>query len=360
MLRLQFSLFSLIGLSSAFLSAEKALSSFAADNSISSTPTSLYLVPIRKCGGDFTFLSQSDEYRCCIDRYGKFENKYDLSLIEESDLPDVSRFIVQTFGADAIRISQDLGSFERMLMTPAIELVNGYSGIVAFAEVLAGLRSRLSFRLKSKRIDMSTPNLDGLSRDDQISMAACTSVVLALAKNRSNDSNDWHSDVIASVELRLQPCDAKIPFSLPWIDRIERGMASLIGLGKNNGRDLQPYLSNLCVEDSHRGKGIGRALARCVENIAESWGYSRMYLHVDIDNKAATELYKSEGYRDVGMRWNPFWAGKAADIGYFVKQLNPTVKDDEKLVRRARRKPENSPLMSEQLRKRSCLTWFVT
>jgi ribosomal protein S18 acetylase RimI-like enzyme len=184
--------------------------------------------------------------------------------------------------------------------------------------------------LKSKRMDLSPPNMDGLSRDDKIRMAACTSVVLALAKNRTSDSKDWHCDVIASVELRLQPSDAKIPFSLPWIDQLERRLASLIGLGKKNGRDLQPYLSNLCVDDSQRGKGIGRALVRCVENIAHSsWGYSRMYLHVDTDNKAAMELYKNEGYRDVGRRWIPFWAGKAADIGYFVKYFNPIMKDGE-------------------------------
>lgn len=287
------------------------------------------MVPIRKYRENFTFLSKTDDFRCCLDRYGKFD-KFELSLVEESDLPDVSRFIVQTFGADAIKLSQDLGAFERMLMTPAIELVNGYSGIVAFAEVLAGLRSRLGFRLKTKRMDLSAPNLNGLSRDDQISMAACTSIVLALAKSHSSESSDWHSDVIATIELRLQPCDAKIPFSLPWIDRIERRLASFIGLGNSKARDLQPYLSNLCVDESYRGKGIGRALVRCVENIAEtSWGYSRMYLHVDTDNEAAMGLYKGEGYRDVGRRWNPFWAGKAADIGYFVKSLNPAANAGE-------------------------------
>lgn len=327
----------LVKASSAFHVLEKCRSRFETlDQPILGAPTSppriapLHLVPIRKYIGHFTFLSGSDDFRCCIDRYGKFENKYELALAEESDLPDVSRFVVQTFGADVITLSHDLGSFESMLMTPAVQLVNGYSGIVAFAEVLAGLRSRLSFRLKSKPMDLSPPNLDGLSRDEKIRMAACTSVVLALAKYRSSDSSDWHCDVIASVELRLQPCDAKIPFSLPWIDRFERRLATLIGLGKNSGRDLQPYLSNLCVDETQRSKGIGRALVRCVENIAQtSWGYSRMYLHVDTDNKAAMELYKNEGYRDVGRRWNPFWAGKAADIGYFVKKLNSTVKDAE-------------------------------
>jgi GNAT superfamily N-acetyltransferase len=168
-------------------------------------------------------------------------------------------------------------------------------------------------------MDMAAPSLKGLLREEQIDMAASTSVVLAVAKNHSNKKDDWHKDVIASVELRLQPCDAKIPFSLPWLDRVERKLASLIGL---NGRNLQPYLSNLCVDEAYRGQGLGRALVRCVEDIASStWGYSRMHLHVDLDNAPAFELYKSEGYRDVGLRWKPFWAGQAAEIGYFVKNI---------------------------------------
>jgi len=284
--------------------------------------TALHLVPIRKFRDKFTFLSESDDYRCCIDKLGKF-GEYDLCIVEEQDLPDVSRFVVQGFGADAIRLSQDIGAFEKMLMTPALELVNGYSSLVAFAEVLAGMRGRLSFRLKSsQKMDMSPPNFKGLNRKEKIQMASGTSVIFALAKKHSDDTNDWHCDVIASVELRLEPCDAKIPFTLPWVDRIERFLGSLVGLGKNDGRDLQPYLSSLLVDEKFQGKGVGRALVRVVEDVAFSfWGYSKMYLHVDADNKAAFGLYKSEGYRDVGLRWTPFWAGKAKDIGYYYKRL---------------------------------------
>jgi ribosomal protein S18 acetylase RimI-like enzyme len=46
-----------------------------------------------------------------------------------------------------------------------------------------------------------------------------------------------------------------------------------------------------------------------------------LYLHVDLENEAALKLYQNEGYKDVGKRWKPFWAGRAAEIGYFVKSL---------------------------------------
>lgn len=133
------------------------------------------------------------------------------------------------------------------------------------------------------------------------------------------------SKIISNVLFlhRRQPTDAKIPFSLPWWDKLERQIAAFFGFPKDKStKHLQPYLSTLCVDEGYRGKKIGRAMVRCLEDIAVmKWGYSKMYLHVDGDNTAALNLYKSEGYKDVGRRWNPFWAGKAADIGYFYKNL---------------------------------------
>ena len=286
----------------------------------------LCLVPIRQFHKDFSFLSEPADRRCCIDSDGVYRDAdrgeiYTLCLAQEQDLPDLSRFVIQSFGSDAVRLSTDINAFERAIMKPAVELLNNYSGIVAFAEVLAGLRSRLEGRFQ--HLGLGLPNLNGLDREEKIRRTAGEAIVLVLGN--SQEGSDWHIDIIASIELRLQPCDAKIPFSLPWLDGIERRLASLIGLGKNQSRDLQPYLSNLCVDEVFRGKQIGRALVRCVESIAnESWGYTRMYLHVDSDNPAAMQLYKSEGYKDVGLRWRPFWAGKASEIGYFVKKLEPS------------------------------------
>ncbi|EEC50528.1 predicted protein [Phaeodactylum tricornutum CCAP 1055/1] len=307
-----------------FALSHNTLKRFAPNKALCSPPTRLDLISLVNFRDEITFFDKTDDERCCINRQGEFRPQkgdvFELALAEETDLPDVSRFIVTSFGADAIRVSQDMSTFEGMLMRPAVELVNGYSGIVAFAEVLAGLRSRLKTRIANGS-DLSLPELKGRSRTEQISEATNDSIVLVLGRRHAG--NDWHIDVIASVELRLQLCDAKIPFSLPWLDRIERTAASWIGLGKNHARDLQPYLGNLCVAERYRGRGIGRALVRCVEDISKTkWGYSRIYLHVDKDNAAALNLYQEEGYRDVGLRWKPFWAGKAVDIGYYVKGLN--------------------------------------
>lgn len=226
-----------------------------------------------------------------------FLSTYEVGLVEENDLLDVSRFIVQNFGVDAINLNSNFSQFERMIMSPAVELVNGYSGVVAFAEVLAGLRGRLRLRING-RTEMQPPNLRGLSRREQIIVASSSSVVLAVVKNDLDHRKN--RSIVASVELRLSICDAKIPFAWPWLDMIERSAAYFLGLNNSSvENDLQPYLCNLCVDESHRGKGLGRALVKCVERIASTkWGYNRLYLHVDTNNIPALELYKSEGYTD--------------------------------------------------------------
>jgi len=353
-----------------------------------SNATPLRLIPLAEFGESISFFSEPDEYRCCVDEKGVFSGDdtgmkagesssssptvaYELGLIEEEELPDLCRFVVETFGAEAIQLSSDINSFERMLMSPAAEFLNGYSGMVAFAEVYSGTRQRVADRLASTTstttargslADQATtrttaatavgagnsiavPDLRNLSYDDRIRKAERESLVLILARSPPPESRSSKTiEIIASIELRLQPCDAKIPFSIPWLDRVERKLGTLVGLGsdsdaagsggnssnnsnnsnKNTHRrdNLQPYLSNLCVDERFRGRKIGRGLVRCVENIAASnWGYNRMYLHVDEDNAAALNLYKSEGYRDVGHRWNPFWSGGASEIGYYVKSL---------------------------------------
>ena len=293
------------------------------------------LIPLAKFEESISFFSEPDDYRCCVDEKGSFSagdsndgtSTFELALIEEEELPDLCKFVVTTFGAEAIQLSSDINSFERMLMSPAAEFLNGYSGMVAFAEVFSGTKQRIADRLQDnpELVQISAPDLKGLTYEEKIRKVERESLVLVLAR-KTSDTNSKTIEVIASVELRLQPCDAKIPFSIPWLDRVERRLGGFLGLGhvesEKGSNDLQPYLSNLCVDEKYRGKKIGRGLVRCVENIAKTnWGYNRMYLHVDEDNAAALNLYKSEGYKDVGHRWNPFWSGGASDIGYFVKSL---------------------------------------
>lgn len=101
----------------------------------------------------------------------------------------------------AIRFSQDVNAFERMLLEPAAELLNGYSNLVAFGEVFSGTKQRVSNRLKT--MDISPPKVQGLtSREDMVKESDRNSLVLALA--RPSGDSESKVEVIASIELRLQ------------------------------------------------------------------------------------------------------------------------------------------------------------
>jgi len=113
-------------------------------------PKQLHLIPLSNYDDSISFFSEPDSYRCCIDEKGFFSSSNDnnnnndandmlsspfqLGVLQEDELPDLCRFVVNAFGAEAISLSSDMTSFEKALMNPAAELLNGYSSLVAFAE----------------------------------------------------------------------------------------------------------------------------------------------------------------------------------------------------------------------------------
>lgn len=300
--------------------------------------TTLHLVPISSMTdlSKKTFLTSPQSFRSCIEENGTLiatdlpGPPFQLCVAEEDDLPIVSKLMIDAFGADAITLSTDLSSFERSILNPGVEAFNAYSGLVAYKEVLSGLRRRLLHRINKDNLQekmslddlLSPPPIINYNDTVAESIAAKSSVILALGREQGQE-NAKNIEIVATVELRLQPTDAKIPFSEPWFDRIERHIARALKMNvEPKELHLQPYLSNLCVDESVRGRQIGKAMCRCVEKIVKDvWGYEKIYLHVDLENSAALNLYRSEGYKDVGSRWNPFWAGKASEIGYYYKKL---------------------------------------
>ncbi len=296
-------------------------------------------------------------------------NYYRLYLATHvDDLPPIAQLTLDVFDASAITISStnDWSEIEKIVVgavvQPTVSLYNSYAAAVGYTEVLSGLRkrmrNRISFDDDSSETDATkgddnydwlaplvVPESSSSSSSDIVqtsveAIASQSSLILVLA--RKTDKGEMQS--AASVELRLQPTDAKIPFSQPWLDKIERRLARFFPFddtvpittnkmadpprakievtNKSKSPPLRPYLCNLCVSPSLRSMGIGRSLCRIVEAIAHrKWEYSNLYLHVDPDNKAALSLYEKEGYLDVGRRWNAKWNAGANQIGYYTKKL---------------------------------------
>lgn len=278
------------------------------------------------------------------------KKQYRLYLATDvDDLPPIAKLTLDVFDVSAIAMSNavDWNAVEAALVgsvvAPAVGAYNAWAYSVGYTEVLSGLRSRMRNRIinvvggeERKWNDwlaplvapdnIGTSSYNSSSDKSLQDIASRSSLILALAHTITPlDSQEGKEEieVIASIELRLQPTDAKIPFSQPWLDVIERKLVRFTLFGKSiHHPPLRPYLCNLCISPKFTRLGIGRALCRIVEAIAQDkWSYSQIYLHVDPANVAAMQLYEKEGYVDVGSRWNAFWAGGANEISYFVKRL---------------------------------------
>jgi ribosomal-protein-alanine N-acetyltransferase len=64
----------------------------------------------------------------------------------------------------------------------------------------------------------------------------------------------------------------------------------------------EAHVLNLCVEPVAHGQGVGRAMLRCLLQVARDHGADNAYLEVRPTNEHALALYRSEGFRTVGTR----------------------------------------------------------
>ncbi len=82
----------------------------------------------------------------------------------------------------------------------------------------------------------------------------------------------------------------------PGLSFVARDGGALVGcvLGTHDGR--RGYLHHLAVARSHRGRGLGRALAeRCVAAFTAA-GLARCHLFVQRDNPEAAEFWRHAGW----------------------------------------------------------------
>ncbi|MCK0106204.1 ribosomal protein S18-alanine N-acetyltransferase [Marinobacter sp. S0848L] len=64
----------------------------------------------------------------------------------------------------------------------------------------------------------------------------------------------------------------------------------------------EAHLLNVCVHPGFRGKGLGRELLRRAIAVAIEDDLACMILEVRKSNRAATLLYRSEGFQQIGVR----------------------------------------------------------
>ena len=84
--------------------------------------------------------------------------------------------------------------------------------------------------------------------------------------------------------------------------------------------DGSGHIISLAVHPAYRGRGIGRKLLLTLEGIMRNNGIHRIKLEVSVNNRPALSLYKSIGYKVVGLKRNYYPDGSDAYV--MVKELS--------------------------------------
>lgn len=70
-------------------------------------------------------------------------------------------------------------------------------------------------------------------------------------------------------------------------------------LGRSRPKDSILYVTEVAVDASQRRKGIAKLLMEAIDKLAATRNIETIYLHVDVTNTGAVNLYKQAGYRQL-------------------------------------------------------------
>lgn len=70
-------------------------------------------------------------------------------------------------------------------------------------------------------------------------------------------------------------------------------------LGRSRPKDSILYVTEVAVDASQRRKGIAKLMMEAIDNLANAREIETIYLHVDVTNKGAVNLYKQAGYKQL-------------------------------------------------------------
>ncbi len=119
-----------------------------------------------------------------------------------------------------------------------------------------------------------------------------------LAKKEMNDYYkvilDDNNDIVGYISIYLHDDNHKFylkSLRLYLVDILDHFVLCDIKQG-----DL--YLAEIAIDESQRGKGLGRKVMQDVLNYAKSKNYNRVILDADFRNKGAKKLYESLGFKE--------------------------------------------------------------
>jgi ribosomal-protein-alanine N-acetyltransferase len=125
-------------------------------------------------------------------------------------------------------------------------------------------------------------------------------------------------DAVAAVEKRAYP--------FPWTPGIFRDClraghhcwvleagSTLLGYGVLSAAAGEAHILNICIAPEYQGRGHGRRLLRRLVDLARWHQSQQVFLEVRPSNPRAIELYRDEGFNEIGLRPNYYPAEKGRE-----------------------------------------------
>lgn len=139
-----------------------------------------------------------------------------------------------------------------------------------------------------------------LVRRADLASDADAAAVLALLDAYARDPMGDDEPLADEVRERLIPALREHPTTLVWLAFVDEEpvgiVTSFVGFSTFRARPLI-NLHDVAVLPETRGKGVGRALLKAVEDHAVEAGYCKLTLEVLENNPRAKGLYESVGFR---------------------------------------------------------------
>ena len=113
-------------------------------------------------------------------------------------------------------------------------------------------------------------------------------------------------------------------FSTPWsyseiLSSYKSGCVFLVSIVDDKvvgyaGFYISGDITNICVSNEYRGRGIGKALVESLVNTAKSMSLTDLFLEVRVSNNIAIALYEKCGFKYVTTRKKYYKNGEDALI----------------------------------------------
>ena len=95
-----------------------------------------------------------------------------------------------------------------------------------------------------------------------------------------------------------------------WV--LEAG-STLLGYGVLSAAAGEAHILNICIAPEYQGRGHGRRLLRRLVDLARWHQAGQVFLEVRPSNPRAIQLYREEGFNEIGQRPNYYPAEKGRE-----------------------------------------------